>query len=93
MAYDPNFPPDHQTLNAAPFRTQFAGLNDNINNVAIQVNNMMTPDDITDAIGTLSASNVNTVQTLTLTISNPPTQAQVQAILAKLNDLINGLHR
>ncbi len=26
MAYDPNFPPDHQTLNAAPFRDQFNGL-------------------------------------------------------------------
>lgn len=26
MAYDPNFPPDHQPLNAAPFRTQFQGL-------------------------------------------------------------------
>ena len=26
MAYDPNFPPDHQALNGAPFRNQFQGL-------------------------------------------------------------------
>jgi hypothetical protein len=26
MAYDPNFPPDHQALVAAPFRVQFNGL-------------------------------------------------------------------
>ena len=26
MPYDPNFPPDHQALNAAPFRAQFNGL-------------------------------------------------------------------
>ncbi len=37
--------------------------------------------------------NVDGIQPLTLTISNPPTQAQVQAILTKLNDLINALHR
>jgi TolA-binding protein len=26
MAYDPNFPPDHQALAAAPWRDQFNGL-------------------------------------------------------------------
>jgi hypothetical protein len=32
------------------------------------------------------------VTTLTLTISNPPTQAQLQAVVAKLNELITALH-
>ena len=93
MPYDPAKPVEDSPLDAVEMRSQLNGLNDNINNVAIQVNNMMTPDDITDAIGSMSANNVNTIQTLTLTISNPPTQAQVQAVLAKLNELITGLHR
>jgi hypothetical protein len=33
------------------------------------------------------------VATLTQTISNPPTQAQVQAIQTKLNELITALKR
>ena len=41
----------------------------------------------------MSSNNVNSIATLTLTISNPSTQAQVQAILAKLNDLMSAFHR
>ena len=37
MPYDPNFPPDHQPLNAAPWRNQFNGLKDLIDAQAAQL--------------------------------------------------------
>jgi hypothetical protein len=41
-----------------------------------------------------TANNVNAVSDLSaLVISNPPTQGQVEALRAKLNELINALHR
>ncbi len=39
------------------------------------------------------AANANGVATLGLTVSNPPTQAEVQAIADKLDELINALRR
>ena len=91
MAFDPNKPTANTITDAVEMRSQLNGLNDNINNVAVQVNNMMTPDDITDAINANSANNVNGVAPLTLTISNPPTQAQVQAIVTAYNTLLLAL--
>jgi hypothetical protein len=38
-------------------------------------------------------SNVNGVDTLNLTISDPPTQAELEQVLGKLNELIGALHR
>ena len=49
-------------------------------------------DGVTDAINDAAAHNADGVTTLTLTISNPPTQAQLQAVVAKLNELITALH-
>ena len=49
-----------------------------------------------DAIGTAIAgtsNNTNTIQLLTLTVSDPPTQGEVQAIQDKLNELIMALRR
>jgi len=36
---------------------------------------------------------VNAVGELSLAISDPPTQSEVEAILDKLNELITALHR
>ena len=38
-------------------------------------------------------SNVNTIAPLSLTVSNPPTQTEMQAVVDKLNDLIAALKR
>jgi len=40
-----------------------------------------------------SAANVNALSELSLTISHPPTQAEVQAVVTKLNELIGALKR
>jgi hypothetical protein len=59
---------------------------------------------VDDAISTLtaeinsvqsgSANNVNGIEPLdNLVISDPPAQGEVQTLMVKLNDLINGSHR
>jgi hypothetical protein len=58
------------------------GLNELIDNVQNQL--------ITSIEGTAMNPNVNT---LSQSISNPPTQAQVLAIQNKLNELINAITR
>lgn len=60
-------------------RDQFNALNDRITDV--------------DDIASNSARNPEHVQPLNLPISNPPTQAQVEAIRDKLNELRAALFR
>ena len=47
---------------------------------------------LTDAVATTS-SNSNAVNTLGMTVGDPPTQAEVQQIADKLDELINALRR
>jgi hypothetical protein len=46
-----------------------------------------------DAIVAQTAGKPDFIDLLTQTISNPPTQAEVQAIQTRLNDLIDALNR
>ena len=86
MAFDPSLPQTNSPQSSAEMRAQFNGLKDLIDGVP-------TSPGIYDALMQMTAGNPDTVGPLTLTISNPPTQAQVQAILNKLNDLITALSR
>ena len=86
MAFDPHFPPDHQLLNAAPFRDQFNGLND-------LINGRVTPADLNQAIATGTAGPVDAVGVPSLTISDPPTQVEVQQILGFLYEVVTALKR
>ena len=52
----------------------------------------MTLQQLNDAIATTS-SNSNGVALLGLAVSDPPTQAEVQQIADKLDELINALRR
>jgi hypothetical protein len=52
----------------------------------------VTGQQLTDAIAGTSA-NTNAVQLLTLTVSDPPTQSEMQSIANKLDELINALRR
>jgi hypothetical protein len=52
----------------------------------------VTLQQLNDAIATTSA-NSNGVALLGLTVSDPPTQADVQQIAYKLDELINALRR
>ena len=86
MAYDPTLPVNNSLVSSSELRNQFTGLKalmDFNANAAINALN-------TAINGT--AVNPN-VATLVQTISNPPTQAQVQAIQNKLNELINAITR
>ena len=84
MAYDPNLPANHAPIVPAELRDQSNGLND-------LITDLLTGADVDYSIRAQAARNVDAFTPLTLTISNPPTQAQVQAVVTKLNELITAL--
>ncbi len=86
MPFDTTLPVDHSPIVAAELRNQFNGLNDILTAFP-------SMSDIYDVIVPNCAANANGVATLGLTVSNPPTQAEVQAIADKLDELINALRR
>jgi hypothetical protein len=86
MAYDPTKPANNSPLSAAEMRTQLAGLMDEIQQRALSV-------DVGDSIVAQSAGPVLDVDTLSMAVSNPPTQAQVQALANKLDELLTALKR
>ncbi len=86
MSYDPDFPPDNQPLNAAPFRDQFNGLAD-------LVNARVTQHDLDETIGSQTAGNVDAVPDLVLTLSDPPTKAEMEALLANYQLLVLRMKR
>jgi len=47
---------------------------------------------LSDAIAT-TANNPGSIATLDMTVSDPPTQSEMQAVVDKLNELINALRR
>jgi hypothetical protein len=81
MPYDPNFPPDHQDLNAAPFRNQFAGLKALID--AVPASSAMN-----DVLTANTAALLTGVPPVNFTVSDPPTHDEVQAIA----DMVNALY-
>jgi len=86
MAYDATLPVNNSLISSAELRNQFNGLKGLVDARA-------TAADIELAIQNETPATVDSVSLLVLTVSNPPTQAQVQAVLGKLNELINGLKR
>ncbi len=86
MAYDPTLPANGSPLSAAEMRAQLAGLND-------LITDSPSFPDVDLAIHAGAAGPVLTVNNLSLTVANPPTQAQMQAVVDKLNELITKLKR
>ena len=86
MAYDPTKPANNSPIVAAELRNQFAGLNDYIQQRALSI-------DVTDSINAQSAGSVVSLPPPDYIISNPPTQAQVQAMADYLNQLYVALSR
>jgi hypothetical protein len=87
MPFDPTLPVNSSQISSAELRAQLNALN-----TLITVNAAGDATALQTAIeGT--ASNPTDVTTLSQTISNPPTQAQVLAIQNKLNELIGALQR
>jgi hypothetical protein len=86
MPFDPTLPAASTQISSAELRAQFNGLKD-------LIDSMPTIPEVDAEIASLTPAPVDSVATLTQTISNPPTQAQVLAIQTKLNELINALKR
>ena len=84
MPFDPTKPAHGAPLDSAELRSQFTSLKTLIDQRpnTLEVDQMITIE---------SAVNVDAFTMLSLTISNPPTQAEVQAIVTKLNALIGAL--
>ena len=85
MPFDPSKPEDNSPLSSAQMRGQLTALNADTQTRATQAN--------VDAAIAGTSSNTNGVATLGMVVSDPPTQAEVQTIADKLDELINGLRR
>jgi len=86
VAYDPTLPVNNSQISSSELRNQFTGLKALMDfNANASTNALQTA---------INGSAVNpAVNVFGQTISNPPTQAQVQAIQNKLNELINAITR
>jgi hypothetical protein len=80
MPFDPTLPVSNSLISSSELRNQFSGLNDLIDNVQNQLISSIEGTAVNPAVSTLGQS-----------ISS--TQAQVQAIQNKLNELINAITR
>ena len=79
MAFDPTLPVNNSLISSAELRNQFNGLQDQI--IGLQ-------DEVDD-----TPRNTNGVAQLALTISNPPTKAEVEAIRDKINEMLAAMFR
>ena len=86
MAFNPALPQTNSEVSSAEMRAQFNGLND-------LIGNRTTVEDVNNLIVTNAAGPLNGLALLDLPISDPPTQAEVTAIVSKINDLIQLLNR
>ena len=79
MAYDPTLPANNSLISSSELRNQFNSLNELIIGLQDQCDD--TPH------------HTNDIAQLSLTISNPPTQAEVQAIRDKINEMLTAMFR
>jgi len=79
MAYDPTLPVNNSLISSAELRNQFIGLNEQI---------VLMQDQVDD-----TPHNTNGIAQLSLTISNPPTKAEVEAIRDKINEMLTVMFR
>ena len=100
MPFDPTKPANNSQMKSAEMRDQFNALKALIDAQAAQIAALQTAlnaktsmDDVNAAIAANSSANVNSVDTLDLNPSDPPTQNDVYQAIYRLNVLILGLHR
>ncbi len=104
MPFDPSKPSDAANVVAAELRGQLNALNDKIDAVPAGPPGADGADGADGAPGEVSAAdlvaerinhaaNPSGVSVLALSVSDPMTQAQGEAIVAKLNELITALRR
>jgi hypothetical protein len=81
MAYDPTLPANNSPIVSAELRNQLAGLKD-------LIDQKLSLADVQTQINTLAAGECSEVDDFQLAVSNPPTQAEVQAIADALHALV-----
>ncbi|MEI6192962.1 MAG: hypothetical protein WCS42_01380 [Verrucomicrobiota bacterium] len=86
MPYNPDLPAANSPSSSAEMRAQLNGLDAKIGDCATQAS-------LNDAINAGAAANCDGVAELNLTVSNPPTQAQMQSLADKVDELIRTLKR
>src|SRR5438093_13522274 len=86
MPFDPTLPAANSPISSEELRHQFTALQAEIDD---------RPDfgNLSQAIQEQTAGNISELDNLPLIVSDPPTRAQVQEIVYKLNDLIAALKR
>ena len=87
MAYDPTKPTNSSAISSSELRSQFTGLKDILDSKANEDDSL--PRIQQNSSGAISGI----VDYLSLGVSNPPTQAEVQAIADKIDELITVLKR
>ncbi|MSU56682.1 MAG: hypothetical protein EXS35_00605 [Pedosphaera sp.] len=81
MPYDPDLPANNSPILSAELREQFQGLR-------ALLDDKVDNDYVESFINEHTAGSFTGRTLLNLTVSNPPTQAQVQAIANKLDEII-----
>jgi hypothetical protein len=81
MPFNPSLPVDGSKIVAVELRNQFGGLKDLIDGKA-------TPEDVSNAINTQTAGPCGQLDYLDLQPSDPPTQADLVAVIKQLNDFL-----
>ena len=86
MAYDPTKPANGSAISSSELRSQFAGLKTLIDEKANAV-------EVAATIAADTSGSVSSASYLSLVVSGTPTQAEVQAIADKIDELITLLRR
>lgn len=86
MAFDATKPANNSPISSAELRSQFTSLK-------TLIDDCPTNSAMNAFVFQNTGGNCDGVTTLNLTVSNPPTQAQVQAIATKLDQVIVMLTR
>ena len=95
MPFDPTLPADHSPLSSAEMRNQLNGLRDELDDRCDSVADSRPDEARVGELITEQAAGIvgPAVSPLTLTVSDPPTQAEVQAIVDAYNLLLGALRR
>ena len=85
MSFDANKPANNAVVSSSELRDQFNGLNGLLSARAWE----------DDCVNRYNACAINpaAVESLMLTVSDPPTQSEMQAVLDKLNEVLMALKR
>ena len=86
MPFDPDLPANNSPISSSELRDQFNGLKEELETFCVPLAQYQTDYEDT-------ARNPVTVARLDMAVSDPPTQAEVQAIADKIDELIDALKR